>query len=83
MNLNENPDIITWPETHYLYIEKIGPFQNTAPEAWGALHPVVAQIAEHNQIKGYASVYKLDVKIYRAGVIITAPASHQQAKGLV
>ena len=26
-NLTQVPDIVTWPETHYVFIEKIGPFQ--------------------------------------------------------
>lgn len=28
MPLYETPDTVTWPETHYVFIEKIGPFQN-------------------------------------------------------
>ena len=27
MNLTEEPDIVIWPETHYVFLEKIGPFQ--------------------------------------------------------
>ena len=73
MKLTEEPEIVTWPKTHYVFIEKVGPFQNTAPEAWGNLHRVVAAIEEHNQITGYTSLYKVGPKLYRAGVSLAAP----------
>jgi hypothetical protein len=28
MKLTEKPEVVTWPETHYVFIEKIGPFEN-------------------------------------------------------
>ena len=34
MNLSEEPEIVNWPESHYVFIEKVGPFMNTAPQAW-------------------------------------------------
>ena len=34
LNLTPTPETVTWPETHYVYIEKVGPFQNNAPQAW-------------------------------------------------
>ncbi len=67
-NLTQVPDIVTWPETHYVFIEKIGPFQNTAAQAWKDLHQLVPRISEHNKITGYLSLYKVEPKIYRAGV---------------
>src|ERR1700687_4988687 len=72
MNLTEEPEIVTWPETHYVFIEKIGPFQNTAPQAWQNLHQLVSGISEHNKITGYLSLYKVQPKIYRAGVSLAA-----------
>jgi effector-binding domain-containing protein len=72
MKLTEEPQIVTWPETHYAFIEKIGPFQNTAPQAWQSLHPLVPAISEHNKITGYLSLYKVGPKIYRAGVSLAA-----------
>jgi effector-binding domain-containing protein len=72
MNLTETPVIVTWPETHYVFLEKIGPFQNTAPAAWGDLHKSVPAISEHNKITGYMSLYKVVAKIYRAGVSLAA-----------
>lgn len=73
MNLTEQPEIVTWPPTHYVFLEKVGPFQTNAPQAWQELHTVVPRIAEHNQITGYVSLYKVGPKIYRAGVTLAAP----------
>jgi effector-binding domain-containing protein len=72
MNLTEKPDTLTWPETHYVFLEKIGPFQNTAPQAWQSLHQLVPGISEHNKITGYMSLYKVGPQIYRAGVSLAA-----------
>ena len=70
MKLTQEPEIVTWPEMHYVFIEKIGPFQTSAPEAWGQMHQVTDAIAEHNKIAGYTSLYKVGPKIYRAGVSV-------------
>jgi len=67
MKLTENPEIVIWPETHYVFIEKVGPFMQSAPEAWNSAHPLATTVAEHNKITGYLSLYKRGPKIYRAG----------------
>jgi len=72
MKLTQEPETVTWPETHYVFIEKTGPFQNTAPQAWQEVHPLAAAISEHNQITGYMSLYKAGPKIYRAGLVLAA-----------
>jgi DNA gyrase inhibitor GyrI len=72
MNLTQVPDVVTWPATHYVFIEKIGPFQGTAPQAWKDLHQLVPRISEHNKITGYVSLYKVGPKVYRAGVSLAA-----------
>ena len=72
MKLTEQSEIATLPETHYVFIEKIGPFQNTAAQAWNDLHQIVPKISEHNKITGYMSLYKVGPKIYRAGVSLAA-----------
>jgi effector-binding domain-containing protein len=81
MNLTETPVIVTWPETHYVFLEKIGPFQNTAPAAWGSVPQFVPAISKHNKITGYMSLYKVAPKIYRAGVSVAA-APQQLPEGL-
>lgn len=72
MNLTEVPQIVTWPETHYVFVEKIGPFPTNAPQAWQSLHQFIPATAQHNQITGYMSLYKMAPKIYRAGVSLAA-----------
>ena len=34
LKLTEEPEVVTWPETRYVFVEKVGPFQSTAPQAW-------------------------------------------------
>jgi len=72
MKLTQEPETVNWPETHYVFIEKIGPFQGTAPKAWQEVHPLVPAISEHNKSTGYMSLYKVGPKIYRAGVSVAA-----------
>ena len=72
MQLTQQPEIVTWPETHYVYLEKIGPFQDTAPQAWQEVHKLIPAISEHNKITAYTSLYKVGPKIYRAGVSVEA-----------
>jgi DNA gyrase inhibitor GyrI len=72
LQLTQKPETVIWPETHYAFIEKIGPFQDTAMQAWNELHKLTPTISEHNQITGYTSLYKVAPKIYRAGVSLSA-----------
>ena len=73
MNLTEEPTVVVWPETHYVFLERTGPFMATAPDAWTNLHKSVPAVAEKNQITGYMSLYKMGPKVYRAGVSLAAP----------
>jgi DNA gyrase inhibitor GyrI len=72
INLTPEPEIVTWPEMHYVFIEKVGPFMETAPQAWQTMHKLVPAVAEHNKITGYSSLYKVAQQIYRAGVSLAA-----------
>jgi len=72
MNLTETPDTVQWPETHYVYLEKVGPFMQTAPAAWNEVLKFVPAIVAHSQITGRFSLYKTGPKIYRAGVALNA-----------
>jgi effector-binding domain-containing protein len=72
MNLTEEPEIVNWPATHYVFIEKAGPFMSTAPQAWQAAHGLVPLLAEHNKITGYMSLYKMSPNVYRAGFALAA-----------
>lgn len=77
--LSQEPDTIHWPETHYVFVEKTGPFQQNAPQAWQEAHKLIPAVAEHNTITGYMSFYKVDPKIYRAGVALAAPPANLPA----
>jgi effector-binding domain-containing protein len=81
MNLTQEPEIVNWPETHYVFVEKMGPFMATAPQAWQQVHRQVPSIAEKNKITGYFSLYKMEPKTYRAGVSL-AEAPVELPEGL-
>jgi len=67
LNLTEAPESAQWPQTHYVYVEKIGPFMQTAGQAWQTAHSLVPALSEHNKIVKYMSLYQRGPKIYRAG----------------
>ncbi len=74
MNFVETPQLITWPETHYVFVEKIGQFQDTAMAAWQELHAKLPQVKV--QPKTFLSLYNPELEIYRAGAVFdTKPAS--------
>jgi predicted transcriptional regulator YdeE len=73
MRLTENPENVSWPETHYVFVEKIGPFMRNAPQAWQTAHSFAPALLQHNQITRYMSLYKVGPKIYRAGFGLSAP----------
>jgi effector-binding domain-containing protein len=73
MNFTENPEIVTLPATHYVFVEKTGPFMNSAPQAWQEAHTFAAALSEHNPITGAMSLYKMRPQTYRAGFILAAP----------
>ncbi|HEX8711261.1 MAG TPA: GyrI-like domain-containing protein [Terracidiphilus sp.] len=71
--LSQEPETIDLPATHYVYVEKTGPFQQNAPQAWQEAHKLIPAVAEHNTITGYMSLYKVGPQIYRAGVALATP----------
>jgi predicted transcriptional regulator YdeE len=73
MNLIQVPGTVTWPKMHYIYIEKIGPFQETAAPAWQALRANEAHIAPASQITARLSQYRIEPQkmTYRAGVAVS------------
>jgi DNA gyrase inhibitor GyrI len=71
MNLTESGDIIQWPETHYVFVEKTGPIPRIAPEAWQTAIRLVPKLAEKNQISWRMSLYKMSPNVYRAGFVVT------------
>ncbi len=79
INLTTKPDTVIRPGMNYVFLEKIGPFQTNAPQAWQDLHRLIPAIAEHNQITGYCSLYEVERQVYRAGVSVTAEPQHLPA----
>jgi effector-binding domain-containing protein len=72
MRLTENPDTVIWPQTHYIFVEKRGPFPKNAPAAWQEFHQLRPQLQADNVITGFLSLYKMKPQVYRAGVSVAA-----------
>ncbi len=72
MDLTTEPQTVKWPATHYVFTEKVGPFMETAKQAWDELHLKVPAILEHNKITGYMALYKFKPDTYRAGVAVAS-----------
>ncbi len=72
MKLTTTPDTVEWPPKHYIFVEKIGPFQTNAPKAWLEVHKHVPEISQRETITGYFSLYCMERQIYRAGVSVAA-----------
>lgn len=73
MNLTETPESVIWPESHYVFVEKVGSFMTNAPASWQEAHALTAELMKHNTISGYMSLYKVGPLIYRAGFVIDRP----------
>jgi DNA gyrase inhibitor GyrI len=69
MNLTENGDIVQWPETHYVFVEREGPIMQVAQEAWQLAFSLAPQLAEKSQILGNMSLYRTNPNVYRAGFV--------------
>jgi len=82
MNLTESPEIVQWPETHYVFLEKVGPFKTTAGQAWQSAHQLVPAISQQNTIAKYMSLYKRGPEVYRAGFAL-ADTPEKLPDGLV
>ena len=74
MNLTPNFETIARPLTHYVFIEKRGPFAEVAPPLWSELMPLLQQINQQH-IREYLGVSGIDksrpgedAMIYQAGV---------------
>jgi len=73
MNLTQEPEVVDFPVTHYVFVEKIGPFMQNAGQAWQTAHTFVPELSKRNQITGYMSLYKMGPKVYRAGFGLSGP----------
>jgi effector-binding domain-containing protein len=73
MNLTVLPEIVTRPEAHYVFLERVGPFPSVAPQAWQDVLQIAPSVSEHNQITGAMALYKMGPNVYRAGFSLSAP----------
>ena len=74
MNLTPNFETVTRPLTHYIFIERRGPFAEVAPPLWNDLMPLLQRL-DQQQIREYLGVSGIDksrpgedAMIYQAGV---------------
>lgn len=67
MKLTETPEIVTWPDTHYVFVEKTGPIPKNAPLAWQEFLPLVPQLKTTSTVTGFLGLYKMKAELYRAG----------------
>lgn len=88
MNLNTNFEIVTRPTTHYVFLEKHGPFSEVAPPTWDEMFPLMAQQVAQKEIVEFLGLSGIDRKkmgeetmIYQAGVAVSHPPKSEM-KGL-
>jgi len=72
MNLTSEAEIVNFPATHYVFVEKHGDFPTIAGQAWKSAHTFVPELSMKNKITGYMSLYKVGPKMYRAGLLGTS-----------
>ena len=72
MKLTGTPDVVTWPETHYVFVEKTGDIPKNAPLAWQEFVKDVPALKANNNVNGFLSLYKMNPPVYRAGVSVAA-----------
>ena len=72
-NLTQKPDLKEWPVSHFVYVEKVGPFMQTAQDAWQEFHKAFPEIAKDSKVLGTMALYKVQPQmIYRAGAMLEA-----------
>lgn len=76
MNLTQKSELTHVQAQHFLYVEKIGPFQETARAAWEECHKVFSTM-KGTQKTGAMAMFKMKPQmIYRAGFIVDAKPEH-------
>ncbi len=71
MELNLNAQKKIWPVSHYLFLEKTGPFMETAPKCWQEFRAIIDPLLPELKMKSMASLYKINPEmVYRAGVML-------------
>jgi AraC-like DNA-binding protein/DNA gyrase inhibitor GyrI len=88
VNLTPKFDIVKRPATHYLFLEKHGPFAEIAPPTWDEMFPLLYSQIDQQQIVSFLGLSGIDktrngeeAMIYEAGVGVNS-APEKQLKGL-
>lgn len=88
MNLTEQFEIVTRSTTHYVFLEKHGPFAEVAPPTWEEMFPIMASQVEPQRIREFLGLSGVDrtkvgedAMIYQAGVGLSGPPA-SALKGL-
>ncbi|HWU43522.1 MAG TPA: GyrI-like domain-containing protein [Bdellovibrio sp.] len=75
LNLSKKIEIVTRPEMHYIFLQKIGPFMETAPAAWHEMYPLTHGKIEQNKVVATMALCAIekdkqghDIMIYEAGL---------------
>jgi AraC family transcriptional regulator len=76
MNLSEEFEPVSRPLTHYVFLEKHGPFAEVAPPLWSDLMPLLGKL-DRQQVREFLGLSGLDksrtgedTMIYQAGVAL-------------
>lgn len=88
MNLTKSFEIVTRPTTHYVFLEKHGPFAEVAPPTWEEMFPLMSSQIPQQEIREFLGLSGIDRRkmgedamIYQAGVAVAHPPKSEM-KGL-
>jgi len=80
MNLSKDFEMVTRPQTFYVFLEKRGPFAEVAPSTWDRMFPLLANQIAENEIVEFLGLSGIDHSnmgeegmIYQAGVALGHP----------
>jgi predicted transcriptional regulator YdeE len=76
LNLTTTPVEVQWEDQHFLFVEKVGPFTESAPACWKELfitHLPLLKADETITTGSNFGMFKMDDElVYRAGVTVNA-----------
>jgi AraC family transcriptional regulator len=77
MDLTLKPDFITRPTTHFVFVQKNGPYAEVAIPTWMEMFPLIEGKFDKTQITEFLGMSNMDVKgredsamIYDAGIVL-------------
>ena len=88
VHLSADFEMVTRPLTHYVYLERQGPFAEIAPGTWNDMFPLIFSQFDQNQLVEFLGLSAIDktrvgeeALIYQAGVTLKSAPS-KLTKGL-